>query len=121
MTPPTNPFSGIWSSLTPGRRDIYLGFVSATAILSEILPLLLSTTLDKCTESFWAHTVCLWMAVSILGIMIFTVAGSFLVYWPHMPIDPSTVAGGMYYALVNFVSMSPSSGLLFSRASPSLV
>ncbi|KAI1412333.1 hypothetical protein F5Y13DRAFT_190326 [Hypoxylon sp. FL1857] len=122
MTPPSNPFSGIRSSLTRGRRDIYLGVVSATAILSEILPMLLSTALDKCTEYFWAHTVCLWMAVSLLSIMILTVAGSFFVTWPHMPIDPSTIAGGMYYALTKYMPMSPSSGLLWGRAtSPGLV
>ncbi|KAI1388539.1 uncharacterized protein F4822DRAFT_249536 [Hypoxylon trugodes] len=112
MTPPTDPISGIRSSLTPGRRDIYLGLVSAICILSEILPMLLAVALDKCTESFWAHTVCLWLAVSVLSISMFTVAGSFFVTWPNMPIDPSTVAGGMYYALTKFVSMSPSSGLL---------
>ncbi|KAI0181755.1 hypothetical protein GGR52DRAFT_578037 [Hypoxylon sp. FL1284] len=121
MTPPTNPFSGLRSSLSPGRRDLYLGLVSATAILSEVLPLLLSVALDKCTESFWANTVCLWMAVSVLSIMIFMVAGSFFVTWPHMPIDPSTIAGGMYYCLRDLVSMSPSSGLLLGRASPNLV
>ncbi|KAI1099488.1 hypothetical protein F4804DRAFT_345484 [Jackrogersella minutella] len=101
MTPPTNPFSGLRSSLTPGRRDVYLGVVSATAILSEILPLLLSTALDACTQGFLAPKVCLWMSTSLLSIMMFTVAGSFFVTWPHMPIDPSTLAGGMYCALTN--------------------
>ncbi|KAI1653682.1 hypothetical protein F4813DRAFT_373711 [Daldinia decipiens] len=121
MTPPTNPFTGIWSSLAPGRRDIYLGFVCATSILSEILPLLISTALDKCTESFWAHTVCLWMAVGILTTMISVVGFSFFVTWPHMPIDPSMIAGEMYYALMQFVSMSSSAGLIFGKASPGLV
>ncbi|KAI1802337.1 hypothetical protein F4811DRAFT_563317 [Daldinia bambusicola] len=122
ITPPTNPFTGIWSSLTPGRRDVYLGLVSATSILSEILPMLLSTALDKCTETFWAHTVCLWMSVGVLSVMVFTVTGfSFVAWSPNLPIDPSTIAGGMYYTLTNFVSMSPSSGLLFGKASPGMV
>ncbi|KAI0112752.1 hypothetical protein F4776DRAFT_338818 [Hypoxylon sp. NC0597] len=121
MTPPSNPFCGLKSSLTPGRRDIYLGLVSAITILSEILPVLLSTALYKCTDHLWPHTVCLWMAVGILSIMMLTVTGSFFVSWPHMPIDPSTVAGGMYYALTKYMPMSPSSGLLFGRASPGLV
>ncbi|KAI1457891.1 hypothetical protein F4805DRAFT_457334 [Annulohypoxylon moriforme] len=121
MTPPTNAFSGIRSSLTTGRRDVYLGVVSATSILSQVLPLLLSVSLDKCTETFWAHTVCLWMAVSVLSIMILTVAGLFFVSWPHMPIDPSIIAGGIYYAWTKYMPMSPSSGLLFGRASPGLV
>ncbi|KAI0130685.1 hypothetical protein F4814DRAFT_139214 [Daldinia grandis] len=121
MTPPTNPFTGIWSSLAPGRRDSYLGLVCATSILSEILPLLLSTALDKCTEMFWAHTVCLWMSVGILTVMIAVVGGSFFMTWPHMPIDPSTIVGEVYYALTNFASMSPSAGLLFGKVSPGLV
>ncbi|KAI5863999.1 hypothetical protein GGS23DRAFT_478000 [Durotheca rogersii] len=125
MTPPTNPFSGIRSSLAPGQRDIYAGIVAATAVLSEILPVLLSTALDKCTESFVAHEVCSWMAVGVLSIMILAVAGSFFVVWPHMPIDPSTLAGAMYYVTdpttVSVLSMSPSSGLLFGRASPGTV
>ncbi|KAI0901338.1 hypothetical protein F4806DRAFT_190418 [Annulohypoxylon nitens] len=115
MTPPADAFSGLRSSLTSGRRDIYLGIVSFVSILSEVLPLLLSIALDKCTETFWAHTVCLWMAVSLLSIMILTVASSFFVIWPHMPVDPSMVAGGLYYAL-RYLSLSPSSGILFSRA-----
>ncbi|OTA52381.1 hypothetical protein K449DRAFT_440801 [Hypoxylon sp. EC38] len=121
MTPPSNPFSGLKSSLTPGRRDIYLGLVSAIAILSEVIPVLISTALDQCTERFWAHTVCLWMAIAILSIMMLTVTGSFFVSWPHMPIDPSTIAGGMYYALTKYMPMSPSSGLLFGRVSPGVV
>ncbi|KAI0884944.1 uncharacterized protein GGS22DRAFT_136374 [Annulohypoxylon maeteangense] len=121
MTPPTNAFSGIRSSLKHERQDIYLGIVSATSILSEILPLLLSVALDKCTETFWAHTVCLWMAVCLLSIMILTIAGSFFVSWPDMPIDPSLIAGGIYYALTKYMPMSPSSGLLFGRVSPGLV
>ncbi|KAI1471676.1 uncharacterized protein F4812DRAFT_188306 [Daldinia caldariorum] len=122
ITPPTNPFTGVWSSLTPGRRDVYLGLVSATSILSEILPMLLSTSLDKCTESFWAHTVCLWMSVGVLSVMVFTITGFSFVDWPpSLPMDPSTIAGGMYYTLTNFISMSPSSGLLFGKESPGMV
>ncbi|KAI2624617.1 hypothetical protein GGS26DRAFT_205188 [Hypomontagnella submonticulosa] len=117
----TNPFSGLRSMMVPGRRDAYLGVVSATAILSEILPLLLSTALDESVEDFWAHTVCLWMAVVVLSIMIFTICGSFFVAWPQMPIDPSTILGGMYYALTNLLPMSPSAGLLLGRASPNPV
>ncbi|KAI0385560.1 hypothetical protein F5Y04DRAFT_268883 [Hypomontagnella monticulosa] len=121
MTAPTNPYSALGSLLKPERRDLYLGVVSATAILSEILPLLITTALDESIESFWAHTVCLWMAVVILSIMIFTLCGSFFVAWPHMPIDPSTIVGAMYYALNTLIPLSPTSGFLFGRASPSLV
>ncbi|KAI1091200.1 hypothetical protein F5B19DRAFT_288221 [Rostrohypoxylon terebratum] len=112
MIPPANAFSGLRSSIIPDRRDTYLGIVSFTSIISGVLPLLLSIALDKCTETFWAHTVCLWMAISLLGIMILTVAGSFFVEWPHMPMDPSTIAGGIYYTLDRYLPCSPSAGLL---------
>lgn len=29
--------------------------------------------------------------------MVLVVVGSFFVSWPHMPVDPSTIAGAMYY------------------------
>lgn len=29
--------------------------------------------------------------------MVLVVVGSFFITWPHMPVDPSTIAGAMYY------------------------
>lgn len=29
--------------------------------------------------------------------MIITLAASFLIRWPHLPVDPRTIAGAMYY------------------------
>ncbi|KAI0001538.1 hypothetical protein F4779DRAFT_631085 [Xylariaceae sp. FL0662B] len=126
MTPPVNSFSGIWSSLATGRRDLYLAAVSGTAILSEILPLFVSIILDRGIQNQLAQEICTWMAVGILCVMILTACGSFFVAWPHMPIDPSTVAGAMYYVWdpttqSSVVSMSPSSGLLFGRVGANMV
>lgn len=32
-----------------------------------------------------------------MAIMWIVVAASFFIKWPHMPVDPSTIAGAMYY------------------------
>lgn len=37
------------------------------------------------------------MSIAILGFMILVVAGSFLIKWPHMPVDPRTIAGALFY------------------------
>lgn len=43
----------------------------------------------------------MWLAVTILSTMILVLLGSFLVKWPELPIDPSTIAGAMYYAVMD--------------------
>jgi hypothetical protein len=35
--------------------------------------------------------------VAILAAMLLAVGGSFLIRWPHMPVDPRTIAGAMFY------------------------
>lgn len=95
MTPPTNVFSGAWLALAGcgrgGRpRDAYLGAVAAAGIFAELLPLLLSNVPfdDACT----------WISVATLCAMLLVVVASFVVRWPYLPVDPTTVAGAMYYS-----------------------
>ncbi|KAI6091712.1 hypothetical protein F4821DRAFT_225422 [Hypoxylon rubiginosum] len=95
LAPPTNAFSGLWSSVR--RRHGFLAVVALTSILSEFLTIFLSNIPFRITQTFLIHNICTWAAVGILCIMILVVAGSFFVTWPHMPVDPSTVAGAMYY------------------------
>ncbi|KAI1330744.1 hypothetical protein F5Y16DRAFT_341536 [Xylariaceae sp. FL0255] len=99
VCPPTNPFSGVWLAFVKSRRDIYLGIVSGTAILSEFLPLFLGNIPSNNIEAESAQTVCVWLSVSIVSLMALTVAGSFFVKWPEMDIDPSTIIGAMYVAI----------------------
>ncbi|KAI0180731.1 hypothetical protein GGR52DRAFT_577512 [Hypoxylon sp. FL1284] len=95
LAPPTNAFSGLWSSIR--RRHSFLAVVAVTSILSEFLTIFLGNIPFRITQTFLIHSVCTWSAVGILCIMILVVMGSFFVTWPHMPVDPSTVAGAMYY------------------------
>ncbi|KAI0384662.1 hypothetical protein F5Y04DRAFT_269185 [Hypomontagnella monticulosa] len=95
LAPPTNAFSGLVSSVR--RRHSFLAIVALTSILSEFLTIFLSNIPYRVTQTYLLHQVCTWAAVSILGIMVLVVFGSFFLTWPHMPVDPSTIAGAMYY------------------------
>ncbi|KAK7751966.1 hypothetical protein SLS62_006109 [Diatrype stigma] len=99
MTPPTNVFSGAWLALS-GRnrrpRDVYLGAVATAGIFAEFLPLLLSNVpFDAYNDDTDA---CTWISVATLCAMMFVIVASFVVRWPYLPVDPTTVAGAMYYA-----------------------
>lgn len=49
------------------------------------------------TETYLTQLVCSWLSIAILGLMILTLVASFFVKWPHLPVDPRTIAGAMYY------------------------
>ncbi|KAI1769766.1 hypothetical protein F4818DRAFT_456612 [Hypoxylon cercidicola] len=95
LAPPTNAFSGLWSSIR--RRHGFLAVVALASILSEFLTIFLGNIPFQITQTLLVHNLCTWAAVGILCIMILVVAGSLFVTWPHIPVDPSTVAGAMYY------------------------
>ncbi|RYP63150.1 hypothetical protein DL769_007061 [Monosporascus sp. CRB-8-3] len=122
--PPTSVFGGIASTLRRRRGDFYLGIVAAAGIFAELLPLLLSNVPFEARHSYRGREPCTWISVVVLCLMIFVVIGSFLVGWPHMPIDPTSLAGLLYYALDPVVSSSvtgrsPSGGALFGRVNTS--
>jgi hypothetical protein len=106
VNPAMNPFTGFWVAFIPSRRDIYLGVVAAAAILSEFLPLYLGNIPCNGVQVESAETVCVFLSVAILSIMMLIVVSSFFVDWPStMGIDPSTIAGAMYAAYVFSVEM----------------
>ncbi|KAM7191317.1 hypothetical protein V8F20_009372 [Naviculisporaceae sp. PSN 640] len=93
--PSMTAFTGIYAAFQ--QRDWFLVLVAFTAILSEFMPLLLNNVPFKVTQTWLAHLVCTWMAITILSIMWIVVVLSFFIKWPHMPADPSTIAGTMFY------------------------
>ncbi|RYP67573.1 hypothetical protein DL770_008591 [Monosporascus sp. CRB-9-2] len=118
--PPTSVFGWVASTLRRRRRDFYLGIVAAAGIFVELLPLILSNVPFEARRSYPGFEPCTWMSVIVLCLMIFVVIGSFLVRWPHMAIDPTSLAGLLYYALDPQISSSvtgrsPSGGALFGR------
>lgn len=65
--------------------------------MSEVLPIFLCNTPFRTTQIFVVNRVCTYGAIGVMGIMAVTLIGSFFIKWPHMPLNPSTVAGAMYY------------------------
>ncbi|KUI69366.1 hypothetical protein VM1G_11646 [Cytospora mali] len=96
LSPPTNAFYGIYSAVR--QRHLYLGVLSFTTILGELfLPVTLSHVPFSLIETYKTQVVCTWISIAILGLMILVLVASFFIDWPHMPVDPRTVAGAMYY------------------------
>ncbi|KAI0555930.1 hypothetical protein F4679DRAFT_10572 [Xylaria curta] len=101
VSPATNPFTGIWLAFVPSRRDLFLGLVAVTSVVSEFLPLFLGNIPCNGVQLEIAETVSVYLSVAVLSIMIFIVGGSFFIDWPTtMGADPSTIAGAMYIAHV---------------------
>ncbi|PMD41784.1 hypothetical protein L207DRAFT_624197 [Hyaloscypha variabilis F] len=97
VSPATTVFSAFWTSIL--QRDAFAGAISFASLLSKFTPLLLSNIPYRITQTWHTHVVCAWVAVSILAFMILVLVWSFFVKWPQMPVDPSTLAGNMYYGM----------------------
>ncbi|KAI1121734.1 hypothetical protein F5Y10DRAFT_288177 [Nemania abortiva] len=95
LAPPTNAFSGLWYAVR--TRRVFLGLVSLVSILSESLGVFLGNIPFKVTQTFFVFQICTWTAVGIMSLMVLILLGSFFVRWPDMPVNPSTIAGAMYY------------------------
>ncbi|KAB5535300.1 hypothetical protein GE09DRAFT_1227284 [Coniochaeta sp. 2T2.1] len=95
LSPSLHAVTGIWSAIR--RRHWFLVVVAAVSIMSEFMPILLNNVPMRITQNFFTHLICTWTAVGVLCIMWLVVVGSFFIRWPHMPVDPTTVAGSMYY------------------------
>ncbi|KAI0513066.1 hypothetical protein F5B22DRAFT_285910 [Xylaria bambusicola] len=95
LAPPTNAFSGLWHSIR--TRRFFLGVVSLASILSESLGIFLGNVRFQVTQTFFVNQLCIWAAVGIMSFMLLILLASFFLKWPHMPVDPSTIAGAMYY------------------------
>lgn len=96
LSPPTNAFYGVFSAFR--QRSIFLGAVSFTTILAELLlPVTLSHIPFSHLDTYETQLVCAWLSISILASMMLVILYSFLIRWPHMPVDPRTIAGAMFY------------------------
>ncbi|OIW28788.1 hypothetical protein CONLIGDRAFT_632999 [Coniochaeta ligniaria NRRL 30616] len=95
VTPSLHAVTGLWSAIR--RRHFFLVVVALVAILSEFMPILLNNVPMRVTQTYVTHLVCTWLAVGVLCVMWLVIVASFFVKWPHLPVDPSTVAGCMYY------------------------
>ncbi|KAI9157967.1 hypothetical protein HJFPF1_05952 [Paramyrothecium foliicola] len=92
---PTNQFSGLATAIS--RRHYYLAIMALISIFTEFLPLLLCNIPFNLVKSSAVHVIIWRVTIAVLGLMTLAIVYSFFVKWPFMPVDPSTIAGAMYY------------------------
>jgi hypothetical protein len=68
-----------------------------TAVLSEFLTIFLANVPYRASQTFLAARICAYGSIGVIATMMVVVASSLFIKWPHMPVDPSTIAGAMYY------------------------
>ena len=92
---PTNGFFGVYAAFR--ERNVFLLLVAVMTVASEFLPILLSNVPHTLTQNETTHVVCSRLSVAILALMVLVILGSLLIKWPHMPVDPRSIAGALYY------------------------
>lgn len=95
LTRPTNAFYGVWAACL--QRNVIVGCAAAMAVAAEFLPVLLANIPYSLTQTRAVHDGCTGGALAVLSAMIAVLAWSMFVRFPHMPVDPRTVAGAAYY------------------------
>ncbi|KAK0624107.1 hypothetical protein B0T14DRAFT_583265 [Immersiella caudata] len=91
----TTALTGIWQAMTLG--NVFGGTVAFASVLSKFTPIFLANIPFRLTLTWTMHRVCAWLSVAILSSMILVLVGSFFIRWPDLPVEPSTIAGSMYY------------------------
>jgi len=97
VSPATNSVSGVVTAMK--NRDFLLLSASIMAGLAELLlPTLLANIPFALTSTYPGHVGSTAASLSILGLMV-AVLGASLIFtrWPHLPVDPRTLAGSIYY------------------------
>jgi len=92
-------------------RDWFKTSVAFATLLSKVTPILLSNIPFRVMQTWRTHLVCAWMTVAILGYMILVLLATLVVRRPRIPVEPDTIAGGLYYVcdspmLSDFVGLS---------------
>jgi len=95
LTRPTNAFSGVWAAAQ--RRSPLLFATALTAVAAELMPVLLANVPFSLTQTYMANVACTHASLAVLGSMVLILTASMFVRWPHMPVDPRSVAGAAYY------------------------
>jgi Protein of unknown function (DUF3433) len=91
VAPATSAFPGLWRAVR--EPDFHTIAVAAATIHSKINPIFLSNIPFRVTQTWETYVVCAWMSVSILAFMMAVLLWYLLVKWPHMPVEPNTIAG----------------------------
>jgi len=95
LTRPTNAFSGIYAAAR--QRNLLFLATALMAVAAELLPILLANVPFALTLTLATAEACTRAALAVLAAMVLLLVASLFVRWPHMPVDPRTVAGAAYY------------------------
>ena len=96
FSPPTDHFSAIPKAIR--YRDFFLSLVAFTAILSEVMPILLTNVPYGLIRTRLTQEACTWLATAILCWMIVVVVASCMrIRWVALPAEPNSIAGVLYY------------------------
>ena len=95
QAPPITEFGGLAAAIS--TRDWFGAAAATAAVLSVFTPILLSNIPFSITQTWTAHLVCAWMTVSVLVVMMLVLGVSFFVKPLRLPVEPDTLAGGLYY------------------------
>ena len=99
LSPATNVVSGAAAGVR--QRDFHLLAVSIMAGAAELLlPALLANVPFALTQTYAGHVGSTIAALVLLGAMLAVLVASLVfVRWPHLPVDPRTLAGAIYYVV----------------------
>lgn len=96
VAPPTTVFVGIWESMV--RREVFATCVALANIISKLTPPLLSNVPFSPVQTWLFSQVATYTTMACLAFLTLVLGyGTLFVKYPHMPIDPGSVAGKMYY------------------------
>ncbi|KAK0613186.1 hypothetical protein B0T14DRAFT_436365 [Immersiella caudata] len=102
--PSTNVFEGFWFSLR--HRNFRVGAVALSGIITKFAPVLLSNIPFQMSKTWISHEICTWLSVVVLGygaivllvqMFLFNACREARNTKAHLPVDPRTLAGRMYY------------------------
>ena len=99
LSPATNVVLGATAGVR--QRDAHLLAVSIMAGAAELLlPALLANVPFALTQTYAGHVGSTIAALILLGAMLVVLVASLVfVRWPHLPVDPRTLAGAIYYVV----------------------
>lgn len=90
ITKSSTPLTAIYPSLRNGR--FFLALVATSGFLAEALIICLSNIHFKNTTTFEAFTISIWLATSILVVMIITLILIAFRRQPKLSLEPDTIA-----------------------------
>lgn len=96
VVPAVMSFNGLGQALA--RREWFVALTQTAVVLSNLTPALLSGVPFSPTQTWETHLICGWTSIGFLGFMVLVlVYGAVFVRYPRMPLDPSSLAGRIYY------------------------